>query len=189
MLRSKVVQEWLQSIEPVEQLLNAVLSIVHPQMWSANSNATPSLLENLDNPPPTWPTVYPAMDLIANRKTGRHFDRGGAVTFYDHLISFGQNHGAKLVLHDLDANLAYQPGTSVLFSGTALAHSVSKPPGQKDPPEGLAGGENLPEENPPERLAIAHYAKDVVQDRVGVVRPLLPTQLGWWDGYAAARKS
>jgi hypothetical protein len=187
---------------------------VHPQMWLANSNAAPSLLEILDNPQLTWPTVYPAMDLIANRKTGRHFDWGGAITFYDHLISFGQNHGAKLVLHDFDAHLAYQPGTSVLFSGTALAHSVSKPRGEKNsperlaegenlperlaggenPPERLEGGENLPEklaggENQPERLAIAHYAKDGIQDRVGVARPLLPTQLGWWNGYAAARKT
>jgi hypothetical protein len=170
MLRSKVVQEWLQSIEPVEQLLNAVLQIVHPQMWLANSSAAPSLLERLDNPQLTWPTVYPAMDLIANRKTGPHSDPGGAITFYDHLISFGQNHGAKLVLDDFDANLAYQPGTSVLFSGTALVHSVSE----------WAGGE---------RLVIAHYAKDGIQDRVGVVRPLLPTQLGWWNDYTPAEES
>jgi hypothetical protein len=68
MLYSKVVQEWLQSIEPIKQLLNAVLQIVHPQMWLANSSAAPSLLKKLNNPQLTWPTVYPAMDLIANQK-------------------------------------------------------------------------------------------------------------------------
>ena len=73
------------------------------------------------------------------------------------------------MLNDLDANLVYQPGTSVFFSGTALVHSVS--------------------EWTEERLVIAHYAKDGIQDRVGVARPLLPTQLGWWNDYTAAKES
>jgi hypothetical protein len=37
-------------------------------------------------------------------------------------------------------------------------------------------------------LVIVHYAKDGIQDRVGVVRPLLPTQLGWWNNYTLAKE-
>lgn len=104
------------------------------------------------------------MDVIANRFTPRHHDSGGTSSFYDNLFSFGQGHNAHLILHDLDGEFAYQPGTSVMFSGGVFAHSV---------PEWTEG----------ERMVIAHYSKDEIQDRVGVARPLLPTQLGWWSKY------
>lgn len=131
----------------------------------ANSNATSLLLQKLEDPLLTWPTVYPSMDIIANRITPRHLDTGGAVTFYDHLVSFGPDHKAKLVLHDFDAEFAYGPGTSILFPGKILAHSVSQ----------WAKGK--------ERMVVAHYTKDAVQDRLEVARPALPTQSGWWSRY------
>lgn len=144
--------------------MDAVLHIVHPEMYLANSKVTSSLLKKLKRQLPAWPTIYPGMDVIANRLTLRHFDMGGALTFYDHLVSLGQEHNAQLHLNDLNGEFAYQSGTSVLFPGKALAHSV---------PEWSGG----------ERIVIAHYAKDNIQERVGVPRPLLPTQLGWWFRY------
>ena len=134
-------------------------------MWLANSQATSLLLQQLNNPTLTWPTVYPGMDIISNRLTPRHYDKGGALSFYDHLVSFGQGHDAQFLLHDFDAEFAYQSGTSVLFPGKVLAHSV---------PEWSGG----------ERLVIAHYVKDNVQDRLGLSKPLLSTQLGWWSKYS-----
>ncbi|KAN0105560.1 hypothetical protein V8E52_010911, partial [Russula decolorans] len=47
-LRKEPVRQWLQFIDPVEQLLNAVLQIVHPEMWLANSKATSLLLEQMN---------------------------------------------------------------------------------------------------------------------------------------------
>lgn len=120
------------------------------------------LLERLKDPSLKWPTVYPGMDIIANRVTPKHYDKGGAFSFYDHLVSLGQDHDAELWLHDFQAEFAYKPGTSVLFSGKVLAHSV-------------------PEWSEGERLVIAHYAKDDVQDRLNIATPSLPTQLGWWS--------
>jgi hypothetical protein len=136
--------------------LNAVLYVVHPGMYSANSEATPLLLKELKRNLPTWPTVYHAMDIIANWVTPQHYDRDGAVTFYDHLVSLGKDHNAHLLLHNLDGEFGYQSGTSVLFSEKVLAHSVPQWP------EG-------------ERIVIAHYSKNDMQDRLQVVRPLLPT--------------
>jgi hypothetical protein len=140
------------------------LQIVHPEMWLANSKATSLLLEQMNISLPTWPTVYPAMDVIANQLTPWHYDNGGALSFYDHLVSFGQGHDAQFLLDDFHAEFAYQSGTSVLFPGKVLAHSV---------PEWSGG----------ERLVVAHYSKDDVQDRLEVPRPFLPTQLGWWSKY------
>lgn len=131
-------------------------------MWLANSQATSLLLQRLNNPSVIWPSVYPGMDVIANRITPEHCDLGGALSFYDHLVSFGQGHDAQFLLHEFDAKFAYQSGTSVLFPGKVLNHSVPQ----------WSGGE---------RMVIAHYAKDDVQDRLELRRPLLPTQLGWWS--------
>ena len=133
-------------------------------MYNANSEAVPFLLGKLTRPLPSWPSVYHAMDVIANRTTPLHYDTGGAVTFYDHLVSLGQDHDARLHLNNLDGELLYKPGTSVLFSGRVLAHSV---------PRWFEG----------ERTVIAHYSKDDVHNRAGVRRPLLPTQFGWWSKY------
>lgn len=168
LLQTDFIIQWLQDIDPVEWLLNAVLQIVHPEMYEASSKAASLLLQELDSPLPTWPTVYSCVDIIANRLTPQHVDRGGALSFYDHLISLGESHDARFELDDFKAVFAYQLGTSVLFPGKVLAHSV-------------------PEWSQGERLVIAHYAKDNIHDRLGVARPLLPTQLGWWAKYNAAR--
>jgi hypothetical protein len=133
-------------------------------MWSANKEATDLLLQQLKIPLPTWPTVYSAMDVIANRITPTHYDQGGADSFYDHLVSFGQDHDAHFVVDDLHGKFAYQPGTSILFSGKVLGHSV-------------------PQWSKGERMVIAHYTKDNVQERLRVARPLLPTQLNWLFNY------
>ena len=131
-------------------------------MYDANILATPQLLEELDRPVETWPSVYHAMDVIVNRVTPSHCDPGGANSFYDHLVSLGQDHDARLLLDSLEAEFAYQAGTSALFTGKVLSHSV-------------------PKWSEGERIVIAHYAKDNVQDRLGVPRPLLPSQMSWWS--------
>jgi len=133
-------------------------------MHKANNKATPLLLKELNRPLPSWPTTYHALDVIANRATPQHYDQGGAITFYDHLISLGQDHDAHFFLDNLHGEFAYQPGTSVLFSGKVLSHSV---------PKWSTG----------ERVVIAHYSKDDIHERLEVARPLLPTQLNWYSNY------
>jgi hypothetical protein len=94
-------------------------------MWSANSRTTCLLVEELDPPLlTTWPAVYPGMDIIANWVTPRHCDKGGAPSFYDHLVSFGLDHDARFLLNDLHAEFAYKSGTSVLFPGKDLYYEV-----------------------------------------------------------------
>ena len=134
-------------------------------MSMTNREAIPLLLQKLENPPEIWPTIYPAIDVVANRLTPEHYDKGGAITRYDHLVSFGQDHKAELVFHDFDAEFAYKPGTSVLFPGKVLAHLV---------PMWTVGKE---------RVVMAHYVRDSVLNRLKLARPLLPTQSGWWSKY------
>ncbi|KAF8545705.1 hypothetical protein OG21DRAFT_1428787, partial [Imleria badia] len=57
--------------------------------------------------------------------TPPHLDTGGAVLFYNHLLSLGQGHSAILKLEDLGASLLYTPETSVFLTGRGvLKHSV-----------------------------------------------------------------
>lgn len=110
----------------------------------------------------TWPTHYSGMDIIVNRITPPHVDAGGASSFYDHLLSLGQGHSTTLDLEDLDVQFAYPPGTSAFLTGRVLTHSMSHWVGD-------------------EQVVIAHYSKDDVHDRLGIARPSLPTNIGWWN--------
>jgi hypothetical protein len=158
-INQKSIQNWLKLIDPIEQLLNSVLKIVHPKMYEANCTAVSALLQRQEFPLP-WPTIYPGLDIVANRATIPHRDAGGANTFYDHLVNLGWDNDVELCLEELNGKFAYAPGTCVLFSGAALTHSVAA--------------------HSKERVVLAHYSNEKVQGRLGVARPVLPTQLGWW---------
>ena len=163
-LKSDTIQNFLLLIKPLEGLLDAVLRIIHPEMWITNSDATEQLIRRLPSPLCAWPTVYGGMDVIANRVTPSHCDGGSAFSFYDHLLSLGQDHDAKLKLDDLGAEFEYLPGTGVWLTGRGLSHSV--PPWTQG-----------------ERVVIAHYSKDDVLDRLGIPRPSLPVQAKWLSEY------
>ena len=72
----------------------------------------------------TWPSIDHAMDVIVNQVTPLHCDLGGANSFYNHLVSLGQDHDAHLLLDNFEAKFAYQVGTSTLFTGKVLSHLV-----------------------------------------------------------------
>ena len=63
-------------------------------MYNANSKAVPFLLEKLTGSLPSWSSVYHAIDVIANWTTPLHYNTGGAVAFYNHLVSLDQDHDA-----------------------------------------------------------------------------------------------
>ncbi|KAG0698585.1 hypothetical protein DFH29DRAFT_772009, partial [Suillus ampliporus] len=100
----------------------------------------------------SWPSIFSGLEIIANRVTFSHRDGGGSPSLLDLLVSLGRNHHATFALPDVQAELDYFPGAMVYISGRVLEHSVCP---------WLNG----------ERLAIAHFMKDAVHDRVGVPRP------------------
>ncbi|KAN0088254.1 hypothetical protein V8E55_005311 [Tylopilus felleus] len=94
--------------------------VIHLEMWITNMDATKQLICRLQDPLPTWPTTYGGMDVIVNRVTPSHCDGGGAISFYDHLLSLGQSHDAKLHLDDLKVEFDYPPGTGVWLTGRGI---------------------------------------------------------------------
>ena len=142
--------------------MDGILRIIHPDFWNVTFRASQELAQELPFPIPSWPSAYTGMDLIVNRTTPVHCDTGGAHSFYDLLLSLGDNVGAMLCLTDIHAQLDYSPGTAVFLTGSILEHSVPT----------WEGGE---------RVAIAHYSKDGILDRKGIARPILPTQQSFWN--------
>ena len=156
-----MVQQWLTSLQPIELLFNAILQIIHPELWNVTTLASQQLANQLAFHIPCWPTAFTGLDLIVNQVTEPHLDSGRAITFYDHFLSLGMDHHAELLLDDLEAKLVYSEGTSVFLAGRVLTHSVPA----------WSGGE---------RVALAHYTRDEVLHRLGCPRLLLPTQVTWW---------
>ena len=99
--------------------------------------------------------------------TPLHRDAGSAPSSYDLLLSLGEGF-ANLHLTDVGAEFAYHPGTLVFLTGKVLEHGV---------PEWEGG----------ERVVVTHYMKDLLQDRLHVPRPTLPSQVFWWSKFGSGQ--
>lgn len=73
---------------------------------------------------PLWPSVFTGMQIIANRTTPPHRDRGGAPTHYDLLLSAGTHVKAELHLPECGVKLSYAPGTIIELCGKVFIHFV-----------------------------------------------------------------
>jgi hypothetical protein len=146
---------FLQEIGQVECLLNALVAVAAPEMFTLGSRAIEAVKKmKLHQNSSYWNTVFLGMAVIVNRETPRHRDSGGGLSHPDLLLSAGEHTGAVLQLPDISTVLEYDPGTAVLVSGLALSHSV---------PMTWTG----------HRICLAHFMKDKVHDRLGVPRPPL----------------
>jgi hypothetical protein len=150
---------FVKDIAIVETLQNAILALISPSMWEAGMDTIYRMQSGdhhhkhqIHPSARSWPSAFTALQVIVNRKTPLHRDRGGAPPIYDLLTSAGTHTYAEFCLQDLKATLSYAPGTVIVIAGKVLLHRV----------EEWRGGE---------RICIAHYMPDAVINRVGVVRP------------------
>jgi hypothetical protein len=135
-------------------LLNAVLSMIHPELYQAGLQATRFLKGAnalLNRSVAAWPSVFSGITVISNRQTPPHRDRGGWAQSYDLLVSAGTHAHSVLGLSDVDARLVYRPGAVVAVCGKLLRHDVLQ----------WDGGE---------RVCFAHYMKDAVLNRLEIAR-------------------
>jgi hypothetical protein len=153
------VQDWLQKIAPVENLLTEVLQVVHPELHQVCSQALSSLRSNptLEEATRFWPAIFDAMELIVNRVTPWHQDRGSCPEAYDCLLNLGNCQDAMFRISDFGADFHYPAGSVIYLTGRVLRHAVNE------------------WEKGRERAVIAHFTKDAVHNRLEVHRPRLPT--------------
>jgi len=149
---------WMSSMGRVSEFLNNVLAMTHPDLHLAAAKGLEVLrqqrgINDLSN---HWTSIFTGINVISNRRTINHRDRFGHLPWYDLLLSVGTYKRAKLVLHDLQAQFAYNPGTVVLLCGKLLYHEV---------PFWGAG----------DRVCYAHFMREEVLNCLGV----LGRKVGW----------
>ncbi|KIJ69562.1 hypothetical protein HYDPIDRAFT_79726 [Hydnomerulius pinastri MD-312] len=124
------VQQWLRESETSFRLVDALLAIVHPELYRRSSAVREQLLADeeimdLHKLIRAWPTLFTAISVVYNRETPFHRDSKSAPQWYDLFLSIGSYTNAILELPTLGIHACYMPGTAALFSGLLLRHGVS----------------------------------------------------------------
>jgi len=150
----------MRRVGTAEWLCNAVTALIAPELYEAGKQAIEQVqlgqdMHRTHGNIALWPSVFTGMQIIANRTTLPHRDRGGAPTHYDLLLSVGTHGKAELHLPEFGARLSYAPGTIIVLGGKVFLHEV----------DGWEDGE---------RVCVAHMMKDDVHDRLKVMRPPWP---------------
>ena len=162
---AKGVNQWLLGMQHAEICMNAVFSIIAPDLYSSGLAALGAVKEDpgkyfgevpksrqnswdgtLENTR-LWPSVFSGLSVIANRETPSHRDVNGHHPWYDLLCSAGFHERCILKVVDLEATFSYKPGTLIGICGRTLRHKVK-------------GWEGM------DRLCIAHFMRFGVMDRM-----------------------
>jgi hypothetical protein len=165
-LQSQFGAEFLRKIQHAELLCNAVTALVTPEMYDVGLEAIFKTklgveMASLHNNVQLWPSVFTGLEVIVNRETGPHRDKGGCSTHFDLLVSLGTHKKAMLYLRELSLYFPYLPGTMAIICGKVFLHEIVDGEGGK----GWDGGE---------RICVAHFMKDAVHCRLGLPRPGWP---------------
>jgi hypothetical protein len=165
-LQSQYGAAFLQRIHHGELLCNAVTALITPEMYEGGLETIAKTklgveMASLHDHVQLWPSVFTALQVIVNRKTGPHRDKGGCFSHFDLLVSLGTHTKAFLHLRELAVSFEYLPGSMVAVCGKVFLHEIVDGEGG----DGWQGGE---------RICIAHFMKDGVHSRLGQPRPSWP---------------
>lgn len=147
------VPSFIARNRPLETLVNAVTSVINPELYSAGLHAIHSINSSPHATP--WLSAWSGITLIVNRETPYHRDSGGSISMYDLLVSSGTHQSCYIEVEELGAEFLYLQGTMLALSGKVLMHRVMS----------WAGGE---------RICAAHFMKDAVHHRLNQPRPSWP---------------
>lgn len=146
--------DWLADMQETTDLLNAILSIVHPELYQAGEDALHKLREAPEfmkhrRWARAWTSVYTGVSVIANRACVPHRDPGGRADWFDMIVTLGKYREATMRWPDLAVSLDYPPGTVVFLAVKLIRHQVLH----------TVGGE---------RLCHVWFMRDLVHERLGI---------------------
>ena len=112
------------------QCLNALLAIVHPELYAARRWVMQTLREedkvlDLHKGLEHWHSVFTAITLITNRESLLHRDPKTNIRWYDLMLTVGDYNKAILELSTFGLRLLYNPGSICFISGKLVRHGVS----------------------------------------------------------------
>ncbi|KAI5987929.1 hypothetical protein EDC04DRAFT_2912708 [Pisolithus marmoratus] len=158
-LRSPAVKQYLQDIAYAEEFWNSIAEVTLPDLTCVGKQAIAAkddLDRTISRTTTPWPSIYVGIDVIVNQETPPHLDTISTPSLLDLVVSLG-THDSHFHISDLGIIFAYLPGTMIYLAGKFLHHSV-------------------PKREKGERIALAHYMKDMVHSRFGVWRPAFTQQ-------------
>lgn len=148
------LQNWVKQVGDVEEYLNMVTGIVHPDQFLAGQMALDQLrLQNKTNPIANiWKSIFSGIGVMVNRITPSHVDRSGSPEMFDLLLGLGTYKLAWLELEDFGMRLKYGPGTGIFLCANVLKHAVEA--WDKD-----------------DRICQAHFMRSSVLHQLGIQTP------------------
>lgn len=118
--------QFLSSTRNLHFRLNHLVSLLHPSLYHLLLSVRPLIHEH-----PTihqllslWDSLFLGHSVIMNRTSGEHLDSHGLRRGFDGLLAAGTFAEGDLYFKDMNVRLKFEPGTLVLFDGTAQRHSV-----------------------------------------------------------------
>jgi hypothetical protein len=127
---------WLSKMLRGSAIIGAILSIIHPELYSAGIETMKMLAaspenvhkgEQLGQVLQVWSAPFNVISTINNRETPLHRDNGSGHAWFDMLIPLGHYKNGRLDLPGLGLTLRYDPRTIVAFTGRLLRHGASCP--------------------------------------------------------------
>jgi hypothetical protein len=139
---------FIEGIQHAELLNNAIMALIAPELYDVGLSAIIKTMDGIEMAKHyenvrLWPSIFTGIEVIVNRLTPPHRDKGGCPSHMDLLVSTGTHKQASIDFCELGLSLSYSPGTMVALSGRVFLHEVMKW-----------------EEG--ERVCFAHFMKDAV---------------------------
>ena len=116
------------------QRLNALLAIIHPELYAAGKWVMQTLREDdeildLHEGLEHWHSVFTVITLITIRESPLHRDPKTNIRWYDLMLTVGDYNEAILELSAFSLRLLYNPRSICFISGKLVRHGVSSTKG------------------------------------------------------------
>ena len=155
-MKQEAASKWLKGIAHAETCINAVFSLIAPDLFRTGlsamqeikGNVLESTCKNVKHSVECYPSVFSGLSPVANKKVPSHRDTSSRYQDYDLVYSAGGHDNARFDVVDLAGSFTYKPGCLIALCGSMFRHQVMEYEGQ-------------------DRLCIAHFMRPDVLRRLG----------------------
>jgi hypothetical protein len=131
--RHSAARKWSAQFHESSSLISAILSVIHPKLYSAARQVLIRLgnQSDLRDAAAQWASVFNGVQVIGNRTTPIHRDLKSRSEWYDMLASIGPYTESDMVLRNIGVRLRYNSGTIIGIGGRLIEHGVEDFEGER----------------------------------------------------------
>jgi hypothetical protein len=131
-LRKPAGRNWVGAMEGTNQLLGAVVGVIHPTTFRTGSACVQAIAtgeqitkrDTLDLLTSIWTSPLPAASIINNRQTPLHRDNGATYGSMDFLTSVGPFAFGRFMTPTLGLEFLFKAGTVIGLLGRIVPHAA-----------------------------------------------------------------